>query len=218
MCPVRPVEPDIEGSPGDEGWEAISEADVLPEPEGKLSDVDELDDEVDAEDGSSVQVPRAQSAPLQPSKEEVARHNLTHVNYRSWCPHCVTGRRNNAAHRSQSRSSRKVPLFVADYCFVRDVEDSENLTCMVGRLYPSKAVFATACDQKGAEDESVSRLAHFLKATGIPKLVYKSDQEASIRSAIEEALRRIGRSGEVDMVEAVPETSAVGESASNGRA
>ena len=79
MCPVRPVEPDIEGSPGDEGWEAISEADVLPEPEGKLSDVDELDDETDAEDSSAVQVPRALSSPQQPSKDEVARHNLTHA-------------------------------------------------------------------------------------------------------------------------------------------
>ena len=206
------------GSPGDEGWERIDNADVLPEPGGKPTDVDDLDDEVEAEDGSAVQVPHSIAAPPQPSKEEVARHNLTHVNYRSWCPHCVAGRRNNTAHRSLPHRTRRVPLFVADYCFLRDVQDEDNLTCMVGRLYPSKAVFATACDQKGAEDPAVSRLAHFLKSAGIPKLVYKSDQEASIRSAIEEALRQIGRVGEHDAVEAVPESSAIGESASNGRA
>ena len=79
-------------------------------------------------------------------------------------------------------------------------------------------MFATACDQKGAEDESVVRLGNFFKAAGIPKLVYKSDQESSIRSAIEEALKRIGRQGECEAIEAVPESSAVRESPSDGRA
>ena len=218
LCPLRPTSNESEGAAVAEGWDRIEDADVLPEPNVRLPDVDDKDDETAAEDGSAVQVPVAVPAPPQPSREEVARHNLTHINYRSWCPHCVFGRRNNTAHRSQTSSNRRVPLFCADYCFVRDVEDTENLTCLVGRLYPNKAVFATACDQKGADDEAVSRLAQFLKAAGIPKLVYKSDQESSIRAAIEEALRRIGRTGESEAVEAVPESSAVGESASNGRA
>ena len=136
----------ISGSPGDEGWESIADANVLPEPGDRPTDAEDVDDEVDADDGAAVQVPRSIPAPPQPSKEEVTRHNLTHVNYRSWCPHCVAGRRNNSAHRSHPRSTRRVPLFVADYRCVRDTDDEENLACMVGRLYPSKAVFATACD------------------------------------------------------------------------
>ena len=101
---------------------------------------------------------------------------------------------------------------------MRDVDDSENLTCLVGKLYPSKAIFASACDQKGAEDDVVRRLAAFVKECGISKLVYKTDQESSIRSALEEALRITGRTGIFEAFEAIPEVSAVGESASNGRA
>ena len=186
--------------------------------EAGSADFEEKDDEVNADDHAAVQVPIGIPAPPQPSKAEIERHNLTHINYRSWCPHCVFGRRNNTGHRARQHSQRKVPLFCADYCFVRDVEDPENLTCLVGKLYPQKAIFASACDMKGADDEVVGRLAQFLKSTGISKLVYKSDQEPSIRSALEEALRMIGRSGECEPVEAVPESSAVGESASNGRA
>ena len=84
---------------------------------------------------------------------------------------------------------------------------------MVGRLYPSRAVFATACDSKGADDESVGRLATFFSEAGLPKLVYKTDQESALKSAISEALRRTGKSGTFEAFEAIPEFSAVGESA-----
>ena len=202
-----------------DGWDNLEDADVLPDPESKAQiDLEDIDDEVDADDGHATQVPRGLPAPVIPSKEEKARHDLTHINYRSWCPHCVFGRRNNTAHRSSSSGQRGIPLFCADYCFVRDVDGPANLTCMVGRLYPSKAIFATACDQKGAEDEAVTRLASFLKDSGIHKLVYKTDQESSLRAAMEEALKRIGRTGAFEPFEAVPEVSAVGESASNGKA
>ena len=49
-------------------------------------------------------------------------------------------------------------------------------------------------------------------------MVYKTDQESSLRCAIEEALRRVGRTGIHEPFEAVPEASAVGESASNWKA
>ena len=218
LCPLRPSSHIPGGDPGAEGWDSIEDADVLLAPGEKQTDMDDRDDVIDAADGVEVQNPIGLPEPPQPNKAEVARHNLTHAKYRSWCPHCVFGRRNNSAHYSRSSSKRKLPLFCADYCFVRDVDDPENLTCLVGKLYPNKAVFATGCDSKGAADEAVDRLAQFLKAAGIPKLVYKTDQESSLRATIEEALRRIGRSGQFEAFEAVPEASAVGESASNGKA
>ena len=49
-------------------------------------------------------------------------------------------------------------------------------------------------------------------------MVYKTNQEHSLKSAIGEALRRTGKSGTFEAFEAVPESSAVGESASNGMA
>ena len=59
------------------------------------------------------------------------------------------------------------------------------------------------------------RLTQYIRETGLSKfnVVTKSDQERSIVAMVDEAVRRSGRSGT-----AVPEASAVGESASNGRA
>ena len=70
-------------------------------------------------------------------------------------------------------------------------------TILAGRLYPSNAVFATVCDAKGTEDEkAILRLSQFIKDSGVPKLVYKSDQERAIATMTEEALRRAGRNGQ----------------------
>ena len=86
---------------------------------------------------------------------EIEEYNCLHWPFRSWCPHCVAGRRPNAQHRRQLDASRKIPLFCADYCYVRDEHDEDLLTVMVGKLYPSKALFASACDVKGPDDAVV---------------------------------------------------------------
>ena len=77
------------------------------------------DEEVDVESGVSVQVPRGLPAPPQPSKEEKSRHDLTHTNYRSWCPHCVFGRRNNTPHEPPN------PVDVTFPCFAPIIVSSE---------------------------------------------------------------------------------------------
>ena len=180
-------------------------------------------DEVDADSGMATQkAPRVIAEPRQPTREEVARHNLNHLPYRSWCPHCVACRRpNNAHYASLSSEERSLPVFVSDYAFVR--QNGEQLvTILVGRLYPSRAIFATVCDVKGPEDASISRLADFFKESGVTKVVYKNDQEPAICSMITEALKRSGREGDgrpsETIMHMVPEWSAVGESPSNGRA
>ena len=166
-----------------------------------------------------MQMPIGAPEPPQPSKAEVARQNLTHINYRTWCPHCVMARRPAAQHRPNPHSKRNVPLFCAGYCFVRDSQDEELATLLVGLFYPSRSLFATVTDSKGGEDTAaIQRLSSFFKESGIQILVYKTDQESSIEVMIDDALRRTGKSGVLESSESVPEYSAVGASPSNGRA
>ena len=174
------------------------------------------DEDVDAETGDISVRPRALPTPTLPSASVVAQHNLTHFPYRSWCPWCAAGRRPNSHHMSQP-TGRTLPIFHADYCFIRDSEDEKVLTVLVGRMSPSKAFFATVCDSKGPLDLYVlNRLEAFLKDEGVSKIAYRSDQEPSIVATIEAALRNSGKAG--DITDAAPEHSAVGESASNGAA
>ena len=41
--------------------------------------------------------------PVRPSKDEVDEHMLTHLPFRSWCPHCVKGKAKGNPHNSQER-------------------------------------------------------------------------------------------------------------------
>ena len=75
-------------------------------------------------------------------------------------------------------------------------------------------------------------MTEFIRQSGLTKFVFKTDQESSIKALMEEtiqkdadiktmmdeAIRRSGRQGDHIPLTAVPENSAVGASASNGRA
>ena len=69
--------------------------------------------------------------PKLPSVEEVQQHMLTHLPYRSWCPHCVRGRGKEMDHkRKAQRDEPSVPEYHMDYCFPGD-EDGQRLTVLV---------------------------------------------------------------------------------------
>ena len=232
LCAIRPPtiaplvgdEAAVEDAELEQSWDQIEEAGVLVEPNARVIGAAEDVEEISADDHGNVQIPVPAPAPRQPSQAERDAHDATHIFYRSWCPHCVYGRRPSTQHRSRLRSDkRSVPLFCADYASARDAEDEEYAQLFIGRLYPAmslnRIMFGTVCDSKGGEDAAViSRLATFFKETGIWKLVYKTDQESSIKVLVDAALRQTGRSGVFEAYESVPEYSAVGSSQSNGRA
>ena len=164
ICPLSPAS--LEEVPEEEiGWESLESAPIAAESprESAAARGADVEDVVD-EDGDAVQVPRGMPSPPEPTADEIARHNLTHFPYRAWCPHCLACRRPNTQHRRSNRSSgRNLPIFCADYCFIKDSRDEVMITVLVGKLYPSGTIFATVCNAKGTEDEMpVRRLTQFI--------------------------------------------------------
>ena len=83
-------------------------------------------------------------------------------------------------------------------------------------------MYASGVDEEAMGDEdAIEELKVFLEENGVRSRVYKSDQEPSLKAFIDEALKRAGAASSEDddaVACAVPEYSAVGESASNGKA
>ena len=96
-------------------------------------------------------------------------------------------------------------------------------------------MFACVVDAKGTDEYAVRRMVDFIKESGLTNFVDKNDKANPIIVLREEAARISGRPGRrmppdvplpdgvdadisVADIRAVPENSAVGESASNGRA
>ena len=160
--------------------------------------------------------------PILPSPTARNLHNLSHLPYRSWCPHCVAARRFAQAHAYQAKSPhRTTPLIVFDYRFVKGSSDETLVTVPVARLYPSRALLACVYNHKRPDEYATLRLGLFLKETGYQKSVYKSDQEGSIRTMIDEALTQCENSGEASddprLLQTIPRTASWALSTSNGR-
>lgn len=65
---------------------------------------------------------RVKSSPAKPSADEVAKHDVTHVPYRSWCPICVAASAREDRHPRQAKIDTEEGLQViqADYDLLLD--------------------------------------------------------------------------------------------------
>ena len=216
LCPVRPfICPLVPPAIGDdEGWEQPNDSHIMADHQDVQRE--KIDDIIDIDDDIVCQPCSPMPEPMVPTAAQIAAHNITHLPYRSWCPHCVAARRPNSHHSrtGQSEDQKSSPLLVADYCFMKDFEDEETVTVLVARLYPAKALLATVCSSKGVDEQVIARVAAFVRESGYLKLIYRSDQEPALRALLEKAFKK---ASEDQLQQAVPEASAVGESQSNGR-
>ena len=58
------------------------------------------EDESMQEEAEERRRPLFRKSENQPSSQELQEHMKTHIDYRSWCAHCVGGRGRNDPHRS----------------------------------------------------------------------------------------------------------------------
>ena len=119
--------------------------------------------------------------------------------------------------------SRNLPLLVLDYAFIRNKDEDDLTTILVGKCYPSPKVSACVLDAKGTDQLAINKVADLIRDCGLTRFVWKSDQERAIRALMEEAIKRSVRFGsmlpaDVPALSAVPAASPVGLSTSNGRA
>ena len=216
LCPIRPrICPLVAPVIGeDEGWETVGSSHIVAD--GQHLQREGPDDVVDVDDDIICQPCEPMIEPKVPTAAQISAHNINHLPYRSWCPHCVAARRPNSHHsRSKNEDRKSSPLLVADYCFMKDNADEEITTVLVARLYPAKAILATVCPSKGVDEHVISRVTNFIRDSGYLKLIYRSDQEPALRALLEQAFKK---ASDLQLEQAVPEASAVGESQSNGRA
>ena len=113
---------DVQQDKGDEDQDELDEMYRVLET-GGLGEGSNLSDAVivggqSEDDTPTAQAPERLRGPVNPSTEEIDMHNLTHLPYRSWCPHCVATKKPNIKH-STSRTESTIPLLVADYCYLR---------------------------------------------------------------------------------------------------
>ena len=154
-------------------------------------------------------------SPSDPTAAEVEEHEATgHVQYRTWCKHCVAGRGIGQQHRTREEELRAqdgLPVIASDYTFMSQsgAEDGRAKPILVVKDSRTSSVAATFVDAKGPTPYAVKYFTNFLKSLGYKRVVMQSDGEPSIVALKTAAADAAG-------IECVPRESPVGEHQANG--
>ena len=145
--------------------------------------------------------------PKLPTAEEVRQHNLTHLPYRSWCPHCVRGRGRERDHKKKEAESEGVPEYHLDYCFPGD-EDGNKLTTLVAIERYSKMKKAVVVPKKGSTGRFAAKMVlELIEECGDKDrdIIVKTDQEPAILFLVDDICT--SRTGARTIKEAAPRAS-----------
>ena len=168
--------------------------------------------EFDCEEEAGSRAPVKVADPKLPSAEEVETHNLTHLTYRSWCPHCVRGTGKTMDHRRAGRP-KMIPELHVDHCFMGSKREATARCIVVAKDYEHKCVMASVVPVKGSSHEfPAKRIGAFIRELGLEgqDIVVRSDQEPALQDLLTEVGKR--RTPAITF----REVSLVGSSASNG--
>ena len=203
--PVRPEELcPVEG-------EALGKGEVDEENEENGDSESQLQ-EFKKDDEPGARVPVRIADPRLPSADEIEQHNMTHLPYRSWCPHCIRGKGKTMEHRRAARDKSMREIHV-DYCFMGMKGDVATKCIVVAKDYDTKNLMVSVVPVKGTSHEfPAKRICAFIRELGLEghDVVLRSDQEP----ALQDLLREVGKTRLP--AKTFYEVSPVGSSASNG--
>jgi hypothetical protein len=119
--------------------------------------------------------------PFEPSPQEMADHQLTHLPFRNWCRHCCRGRGIEMPHRKRPEAERVLPEVHFDFCFLgnegKKDEVGETLPVLVVREVGSRMTMSAAVPSKSTGTFIARRVVAFLKEIGCAQcdIIVKSD-------------------------------------------
>ena len=153
--------------------------------------------------------------PFESSPAKVEEHEKTHLPFRSWCRHCVRGRRKEASHFLSKNEPGGLPEFHFDWCFLCEEETQKTLTVLVRRMRGTRMIMSTLMPSTTTGEFAANRIMAYLRECGceIAKIAVKSDQEPAVLSMLADVNNVRAEKG---AAETIPEHSPTYASQSNG--
>ena len=138
-----------------------------------------------------------QSLPSPPSREQQLIHEITHMPFAPWCPHCVAMRSMPDRSEGLVEGPRDVPCISYDFCytgydpesneFVAKEPKSEEdlhglLCCLVAHDSSTGSVLAVPCESKASTRHLGVELMRFIQSLGHATVQIKCDSEPATLS------------------------------------
>ena len=124
--------------------------------------------------------PKFKSTEPRPSKKEVEEHMMTHIPYRSWCPHCVRGKARAKYHKGV-KDEKHVPVVSMDYMFMESqTTEDKGMPIMVVKDRDSGWLSARVVPKKGKHVYTMKEMSRLIDWLGYRRIILKTDQEPAI--------------------------------------
>ena len=132
---------------------------------------------------------KALPRPNEPTDQQRATHNLTHLPYRSWCEYCVKskGRENHS-----KRQTDRQPVIQVDYCFVNTGPDVGQRTVLTAVDVQTGLATAVVVPNKGRHQYSVAELKKFIYETGRTYGILQYDKEPALKALVTDVSKELG--------------------------
>ena len=138
---------------------------------------------------TSAHVPRSLQVPKEPTAQERAEHELTHLPFRSWCKTCVMSK----SRQDHSKKLRlKQPVLQCDYSFFTDPKVEGSVTILNVRDVMSGLALACVVPNKGRSVYAEGELRRFILETGRTFGVLQADPETSLVALAETVTSELG--------------------------
>ena len=123
--------------------------------------------------------PRAKVVPIQPSAEEIQKHNLTHRPFRAWCSTCVRAFARDDAHWRVHREPDELPRVELDFAFLSKVDEALVVSVLVVVDCHSGAIAAVAVP-KAVDRFIVAFVVGCIDSWGRTRVILLTDQEPAV--------------------------------------
>ena len=138
---------------------------------------------------TSAQAPRSLHVPKEPTAQERAERELTHLPFRSWCKTCVMSK----SRQDHSKKVRlKQPVLQCDYSFFSDPKVEGSITILNVRDVMSGLALACVVPNKGRSVYAEGELRRFILETGRTFGVLQADPEPSLVALAETVTSELG--------------------------
>ena len=103
--------------------------------------------------------PQVARRPYTPTAAEVEAHLPPHLEFRSWCPHCVAGKGIATQHRKNTGEITELGVTLSlDYCFMTAEEAGDDMRAvLIAHNHSKPSLWALPVEHKGVQDDGVVR-------------------------------------------------------------
>ena len=138
----------------------------------------ELEGELDGGESQESQKVQLRAVRKPPSQNELEEHMTTHLPYRTWCKHCVSGRGLSEHHRKKLRGlEQEVPVISIYYAYLGSSEDKEGervQPIIVLKDRKQGTIRAHMVEEKGVNAYAVKRISQDIGLMGYKQIIFKS--------------------------------------------